>query len=266
MLFINKSTKLMLLTVAIIFLLFFLHLTSILRPVENAVVYLTRPLFSSVYAVSQWIGGNYLNFKSRQALLNENQELKDQLIVLLKEKSRYLIEAEENEFLNSQLKFTQDKANDFEVARVIGQNLAAAKNSLLIDKGEKNGLAIGQPVLGEQSVLIGKIYKVNNNSAIVLLINDDLSKISAKILNHDKTMGIVEGEYGLGIRMKLIPQSETVEAGDLVITSGLEKAIPKGLVIGQIKSVNQEPEELFKDAAIATIIDFNKIILVNIIK
>ncbi len=266
MLFVNKYSKAIIFSVVIIFLLFFLHYLGVLRPIENVTIFLTKPILRVFYGASNWVGGNYLNYRSKQSLAEENNELKIQLVELLKEKSLYQIEAEENDFLKSQINFTKASKNEFEVARVIGQNTELTQNSLIIDKGSSSGLSVGQPVLGEGGVLLGKIFKVNKASAIVLLINDDLSKVSVKILNGAKTIGLVEGEYGIGIKMKFIPQSETVKIGDIVVTSGLEKQIPKGLVVGQIKKINQEPELLFQEASIESLVDFNKVTLVNIIK
>lgn len=79
-------------------------------------------------------------------------------------------------------------------------------------------------------------------------------------------MGLVEGEYGLGIKMKLIPHFELIKENDLVVTSGLEEGIPRGLIVGQIKLIKNEPEELFQEASIESAVDFGKITLVNIIK
>jgi len=266
MLFVNKHAKQIILSVVIIFLLFFLHYLGVLRPIENSVIYLTKPFLRVFYGASNWVGTNYLDYRSKQSLIEENNELKNQLLTLIKEKSVYQVEAEENEFLKSQINFSKNLKNEFEVARVIGQNTELTQNSLIIDKGESSGLIVGLPVLGDNGVLIGKVYKVNKTSAMVLLINDDLSKVSVKVLNGAKTIGLVEGEYGIGIKMRFIPQSETVKVDDIVVTSGLEQAIPKGLVVGQIKKVNQEPEQLFQEASIESLIDFNKVTLVNIIK
>lgn len=266
MFLVNKYSKSIILSVVMIFLLLFFHYLGALRPLENAVIYLTKPVLRIFYSASNWVGGNYLDYRSKQSLFLENEELKEQLVDLMKEKSRYQIEAEENEFLKSQISFSKTQKDEFEVARVIGQNTEMTQNSLIIDKGESSGLEVGQPVLGENGILIGKIFKVNRSSAIVLLINDDLSKVSAKILNGNKTIGLIEGEYGLSLRLKFIPQNETIKVGDVVVTSGLEKAVPKGLVVGMITSIKQEPEELFQDAAVESAVDFKKVTLVNIIK
>ncbi|KKQ80507.1 MAG: Cell shape-determining protein MreC [Parcubacteria group bacterium GW2011_GWC2_38_7] len=261
-----KPTKLIILTVVIIFLLFFLHYTHILAPVERLLVAITKPILQISYKVSNQIGTEYLDFKSKRELLTENKELKDQLAILLKEKSRYLNENEENDFLREQLKFSQTMNYEFIIANVIGKNVAGVQNSLLLDLGQQDGLKVGQPVLGEQGVVIGKISKVERNRSFMTLVNDDLSRLAAKIQGVTKTMGVVEGEFGLGIKMRLIPQNETISEGDVVVTSGLEELVPANLIVGQIEKIIKSPEQLFQEASIKSPIDFNKISMVNIIK
>lgn len=266
MLFLKKSTKLILITVAIILLLFFLHYTKLLSPVERGIVYLTKPIMSGVYRASTYVGDNYVEYKTKKDLLRENKEIKDQLTTLLKEKSLFYTEREENIFLRQQLKFVQENDFDYEIANVVGKNVDNTQNSLIIDKGENFGLKVGQPVIVNDGVLIGKINKVDKNKAFVLLINDDLSRVAVKIQNTSRTLGVIEGEFGLGIKMKLIPQTELIREDDPVVSSGLEDLVPAGLIVGQVEKIFSAPEELFQSASIRSLVDFNKVTIVNIIK
>jgi rod shape-determining protein MreC len=262
----QRKTKLIFLAVAVLLLLFFLHFIKVLRPVENLVVTLTKAGLQPTYKLSNWIGENYLDFKSKRDLIRENKDLKDQIATLLKEKSEFLTEQEENDFLRKQLNFTKDFGYDFEVANVIGKAVDKVQNTIILDRGLKSGVVEGQPVVTDKGILIGKILKVTKNSAIVLLINDDLSKVAAKIQNKAKTIGVVEGEYGLGIKMRLVPQTEMIKEGDVVVTSGLEKSVPAGILIGQVERVMNAPEELFQEASIKSAVEFNKVTMVTVIK
>lgn len=262
----QRKTKLILFAVAMIFLLLFLHFTKILRPIENLVVATTKVALRPIYKASNWIGANYLDFESKRDLFRENKELNERIAALLKEKSEFLTEKEENTFLREQLNFSKKLNYDFEVSNVIGKDVDNIQNTIIIDKGARNGLLVGQPVVADAGILIGKVLKVNKNSAVVLLINDDLSKVAAKIQNQARTMGVIEGEYGLGMKMKLIPQLEMIKAGDVIVTAGLEQGVPAGILIGQVERVTNAPEELFQEATIKSAVEFNKVTLVNVIK
>lgn len=264
--YLNKSTKLIFIAVVIICLLFFLHVTRILSPLENLIVWATKPLLHSVYGASNYVNNVISDFKSKKSLIADNELLRAQLLTMQKDRSLYLTEKEENDFLRKQIDFIKKRNYNAIVANVIGKNVDESQNSLIIDAGVNQGLAVGLPVLSGDGVLIGKISQVNRNDAFVLLINDDMSKVTVKVQNADKTMGLAEGEYGLGVKMNLIPQTETVRENDLIVTSGLEKNVPAGLLVGEVESVQKAPEELFQAAVIRPLVDLNKITLVSVLK
>jgi len=261
----------------IIFILLFFHYIGILRPLENLVVGATRPILTGVYSASGWVGDAFLNLQSRRALLAENKELKDKLATLLVENSVCLEDKSENEFLRAQLQFVEKRGYDMEIARVVGRGADNISNVLVLDKGETMGIFVGQPVLAARldatsgqgwqgGFLIGKIIKTRKNSSLALLVTDDLSKVAAKVQNQAKTVGLVEGEYGLEIKMNLIPQSELIKEGDIIVTSGLEELVPAGIIIGEVNKVDREPEEMFQNAALVSPVNFGKVTMVSIIK
>jgi rod shape-determining protein MreC len=262
----TRTRKIIILSVAAFGLLLFLHFTKIIKPLENLAVIATRPVFGYVYKTSNALGGIYADFKQKNALIDENNNLKEQLVKLQQDGSLWLAEKEENEFLRGQLNFVKENNFEAQIANVIGKSADYAQNSFLLNVGEKNGIWVGQPVVAENGLLIGKIIKVGRYSSLVLLLNDDMSKIAAKIQTESKTGGVLEGEYGLGIRMKYIPKTDTIAPHDLVVTSGLEKLIPAGILIGEVERVDNEPEALFQEASIKSLLDFNKIYTVNVIK
>ena len=102
-------------------------------------------------------------------------------------------------------------------------------------------------------------------SALIQLLNDNNTKIAATIFNAQNSIGVVEGGYGLSIKMKLIPRNEIVMVGDRVITSGLELDIPRGLLIGEVEVTENEPYQPFQTAIITPVADLTNISLISII-
>ncbi|MBU0619941.1 rod shape-determining protein MreC, partial [Patescibacteria group bacterium] len=82
----------------------------------------------------------------------------------------------------------------------------------------------------------------------------------------DVTMGIIEGEFGLTIKMDFIPQNKRINNEDIVITSGLEKNIPKGLVIGKITRINKNNNEVWQNAIIEPLADLDNLIIVSVLQ
>jgi len=76
---------------------------------------------------------------------------------------------------------------------------------------------------------------------------------------------VVEGQVGGSLVMKYIPQEETVNVNDIVITSGLGDNFPKKLIIGQVTAVQQRDIDMFQKAEIRPTVDFNKLDVVLVI-
>ena len=65
--------------------------------------------------------------------------------------------------------------------------------------------------------------------------------------------------------MDFIPQSVNLEIDDLVITSGLEGSIPRGLQVGKIFEINKESNELWQSAFVDPLSNLNNIFIVSVI-
>jgi len=76
---------------------------------------------------------------------------------------------------------------------------------------------------------------------------------------------LAKGEFGLSIKVELVPQDFDLKEGDLIITSGLEKDIPRGLIIGKVNRIISYENELFKSATINPLVDYGEITIISII-
>ena len=187
----------------------------------------------------------------------DNSRLELEQVIL--DQSKLLELERENLILRELLEFSEQQSSDHVAATVLGRGIINHPNILLIDKGEQHGLAVGFPVVTDRGILIGKILKVGQTVSQILLLVDSKSKITAILQNNDSTPGLISGARGVGIYMDLIPQDRTVEVGNLVVTAGLESAIPQGILIGQVQAVTSETEALFQRAAVTPIRPFNLI-------
>ena len=252
--------------IIIVVLLLFLHFIKVLFPVESAFSVVLKPFEKGIYKVSNGLNGYYYGLKNIRIAAAENEFLKEQNQELLLKQSQTLDLQQENEFLRQQIDFLQKTEYEGTIARVIGKSSDLSLNALVVDQGSKHGVEFGQPVVANDGFLIGNVVEVTKNTSLVLLITDNFSKVAVSVQNQAKTVGLVEGEYGLGIRMNFIPPAEEIKSGDLVITSGIEDLVPRGLLIGEINSVEKRPESLFQEASIKSPVAFDKIHLVNILR
>src|SRR3989338_3509333 len=113
---------------------------------------------------------------------------------------------EDNAELRAQLNFLDRTGYTSVGAEVIGRNIDPIGTTLIINRGIQSGITKNYPVIASGGNIIGKIVRAEKNTAIVRLLNDNANKVAATVMNRDKSIGLVEGGYGLSVRMNFIPQ------------------------------------------------------------
>lgn len=244
---------------SVVVLMVILHFIGWLRPVEVFFRSLINPASGAVYRASVAL--------SRTANTSNDQSADCSAAVAscISDKAELTRLREENAELRGQLRFLSQNSYTSVGAEVIGRNIDPIGTTLIINQGMKAGIVKNNPVIAGGGHLIGKIVRADEDTSIVRLLNDNASKVAATMQNRDKSIGLVEGGYGLSIRMNFIPQNEAVNQGDAVITSGLEEGIPRGLVIGTVEVVEKTPHGPFQEAVLSPAIDFDNLALVSVI-
>ena len=262
----NPKIKTLLSVSLIIVLTIILHYIGWLRPVENFLRTTIKPGSQVLYSISIKIGEENKEFSSTEELKKAYLDLNSELISYKAMAIDDELLKQENTELRQQLDFKIRNNYTTIGAQVIGKNIDPLGNTIIVDKGEQDGIREHYPVFTNDGVFIGKVVRVETHASIIRLINDNQSKIAATVINKDKSIGIVEGGYGISVRMNYIPQNENVNTGETIITSGLEDFTPKGLLIGTIEAVEKEAYQPFQTAILKPLVNLEKISLVSIIK
>ncbi|MBU0545990.1 rod shape-determining protein MreC [Patescibacteria group bacterium] len=253
------SIRLFVILSAVFVVLIFLNYLGRLDFAKNFV----SRLFSDEFVVSNDIGTNL--YRETGFLMDKKYFLeaydkcvaKSQEVDSLKIKSDLLVE--ENEGLKKLIGFRARTKIQLIPAKIIGRNFDGMDKSVMIDQGSLVGVAVGQSVIVGDGILVGKISKTEDETAFVRLISDNQNKVAATILNKDRSLGVVEGGYGISVRMNFIPRNETIMIGELVITSGLEPNVPKGLAIGTVAAIENEAYQPFQQAVLTPSADLSKL-------
>jgi rod shape-determining protein MreC len=197
-------------------------------------------------------------------LLAKPTDLEEQYKNLLAENSQLQALVEENEQLKQLLGFKKEKNRELVIARILSRD-PVNRNLLTITAGEEKGIKIGQAVVVNNGLMVGKIIAVNKDSAQVRLLTDGFSKLAVQTEKLAKIAGLMTGSLGLGMNLDYIPQDDDLKKGDLIATSDLEPLIPAGLIVGRVETVDYSQEELFKTASLSPLIDYNTLSLVAVI-
>jgi len=183
---------------------------------------------------------------SRQAkLIQENKQLKEQLLEAKLKVQQNASLANENQRLRAMLSATQNSPLTTSVAFVSNITQAQRTQHVVIDQGQADGLFVGQAVLNLAGV-IGQVDVLGNNFAHVILITDTTHAIPIEILR----TGMRTLAYGNGqdIWLKEIPTSGDIQVGDVLVTSGFGNRFPRGLKLAAVKSLAVSPDRTFKTA------------------
>lgn len=271
-----KTKNNILLFIAVIGLLIFLHFIKVLSPLENIIIRAINPFASRIYSVSSGLRVAVDEQTDKRDLLAAIKSLQEEINQLKVEKAQLKAIEEENKKLRQYLKFLTKSEFNYVLANVVSRGMLADSTppgqTIIIDKGLKDGLLADLGVVNSQGVIVGKIVEVKENMAEVCFTTSRNCKLAAAIQGQDsqasgagKTSGVIEGELGLTIRMNFISQTEEIKAGDTVVTSGLEKNIPAGLVIGKIVEVDNVSNEVWQKATIEPLVNLNELTIVSVL-
>jgi rod shape-determining protein MreC len=198
--------------------------------------------------------GNIANIRNLEkqnlSLELQNQQLRQQL-------AQDAQSVQENQMLRNQLGLDAAGAPKEIAASVVAFEPDSFRGFITINKGTRSGIATGMAVLS-QGILIGTIHDVGSSTARIMLVTDPDFKMAAEDQNTNAD-GVVSGQIGGGLTMGMIGQTDTVHAGDTIVTSGLGGTVPAGLVIGQIESINTSANVVFQSAQVQTQINLSNL-------
>ncbi len=243
-------------------IIFFLDFWLIFNPLRNVFAWALRPLRGSTYYLLGQIDFEDIFLSKRlKQLKDENWELRKRMVETTGDRVRIQLLHRENERLKTLIDFFP-KETSLIPAKVLGRR----DNYLIINKGEEDGVIVGQTVVEGQH-LVGKIVAVYDHESRVVklgsasldlpvLVFSDQQECFKEPLSCQKGRGIIVGET-----VKEILREEEVLAGDLVAL--LDE--PTGILVGRIREVRESQDELYKQAQIEKLIDFNRLIEVFLI-
>lgn len=143
-------------------------------------------------------------------------------------------------------------------ARVVGHRLGpqAALESVIINRGYYSGAGPGTPVVTHEGVT-GRVYRAGPSTATVLLLTDPGSRIAVLGAAHRATGILVGGGPRALLELKYVPRNARIEVGEMVLTSGLEGAFPKGEPVARVESVSLSDLSLFQTVYASPLADLD---------
>jgi rod shape-determining protein MreC len=232
---------------------------------------LSRLVIAPFVTAQTWLSTRFLTvqniFSSSQditRLRQRNLELEAEVSNLQSEIIDLKQQIAETRVLSALVEFARvHPENRYLAAAIIGRDPSPFVKYVIINRGSDGGIRSGMPVVTSQG-LAGRIAAVTAGAARVELITDPSSTINVR-LEPSGAQAVLLGSLTGELSLDLIPQTASVNVGDLVLTSGLGGNFPGNILIGQITSVSRRETDLFQQASVQPVVDFSKLEIILLI-
>lgn len=215
-----------------------------LEGVRQAVAAALYPLQRAV----QWPGeavayvASYLT--SQRELSDENTALRHELLMQAPALQGYPLLEQENARLRALLDVEQRLPSATTAAQVLYTGRDPFTQKLFVDKGQAAGVLPGEAVIDEAGV-VGQVTRVFPYMAEVTLVTDKDYAVPVKV----ERSGVRSVMYGAGSgrlpELRFLSPNAEIEAGDRLVTSGIDGTYPAGLAVAQVVSVERETGQIF---------------------
>lgn len=238
-------------------------------PVKSTVSYAMVPVTKGMNNVGIWFNNKADELKTLKKTKAENEELKNTIADLQNKNALSVEERNELEQLRELYKLsTQYSEYETVGARIISKDTSNWYSTFTIDKGSKDGIEVDMNVIGDGG-LVGIVYEVGENYSLIRSIIDDESNVSAQFAStSDKC--IVKGSLQLindgVLKVFNINKDAVVTNGDMLVTSNISSKFLPGILIGYVKDIEEDANNLTKSAYVTPVVDFAHLDIVLVIK
>lgn len=177
-------------------------------------------------------------------LVQENLRLKTDQLLLRSQLQRLLAIESENNYLKSLLQSSRQVKGKTLIAELLSVDFQPFVNQVMLNKGTRDGVYLGQPVLDANGVM-GQVIQVGPITSRVLLVNDPNSGISVQNARNGVRAIAVGDTYSGKMRLRYVAKTADIQANDIFITSGLGDRYPEGYPVGKVLSVDKDPAHQF---------------------
>jgi rod shape-determining protein MreC len=208
---------------------------------QRAVFSLLSPVEAAFSGAARGIVAGWRGWIDLRHVHQTNERLEERaryLETLLQERQH---QASESDRLRDLLALKQTLPLETIAAEIVTRDGMPWFRTLTLDRGREAGVALEAAVISPAGVL-GRVVAVGPSASKVQLLQDRESGAGVMI-ERSRVAGVVSGQIGFAdagandLVMKYVPGLADVVVGDVVVTSGMDRIYPKGLVVGKIRVV-----------------------------
>ncbi|WP_407692334.1 rod shape-determining protein MreC [Pseudomonas xionganensis] len=217
---------------------------TVLQPLRTQLGLVVEPVYwLGRLPVRLWEGATQ-ELSTRNELAAENEKLKAEQLMMQRRLQKLAALTEQNVRLRELLNSAALVDDEVLATELIGIDPNPYSHRILIDKGSKDGVLLGQPVLDARG-LMGQVVEVLPYSSRVLLLTDTTHSIPVQV-NRNGLRAIASGT-GNPERLELRHVADTadIKEGDLLVSSGLGQRFPAGYPVATVTEVIHDSGQPF---------------------
>ncbi|HXS75780.1 MAG TPA: rod shape-determining protein MreC [Terracidiphilus sp.] len=209
----------------------------LIRLWANGIVSPPEKILHNTGSGISWIWNNYFYLRH---VREQNADLQKTVDRLRLEQAALLEDAKQGQRLQALLNFQQKYIYKTLPAEVIGTSGTEQSRVFTINKGKKDGIDRDMAVITPDGI-VGKVRDVFGHTAQVLAINDQTSGAGV-IMESTRIRGILRGNAQGRPEIVDVISDQRIKAGDKVLTAGGDQIFPRGLPVGVVEKVMNDPE------------------------
>lgn len=202
------------------------------------------PVTSRVSRASIAIKKRVIYFTSVNQIIKENESLKNRLALSIVDEAKIFSLERELELLRNKNHIQSDQPSQLLAAKIINIMRSGVSSGILVDKGRRDGIEEGMPVVTADNIAVGLVETVSSRTSYVRLVDDPLAVTAVRIAGED-VLATVKGRSNGDLDVDLIGIQENAKNGAALITSGFDH-YPAGLFAGSIDLVDVRRGNLFQ--------------------
>jgi rod shape-determining protein MreC len=229
---------------------------------QRGLLAVLSPLQRGVGAIVGGAGEAWRGWAFHRETYEKNRRLGERVRQLETELQASSARAQEGARLRQLLELRQAVPMETVAAEVVARDGVPWFRTLTIDKGEADGVALDAPVMSPTGV-VGRVVAVGPHAARVQVLLDRDSGAGV-LIERSRVPGVVSGQVSgqasgaEDLALEYVPERSDVAVGDVVVTSGLDRIYPKGLVVGRVRYVGKG-SGLFRDIRVEPSARFDRL-------
>lgn len=212
--------------------------------VRQTLAVIVTPLERLMLGVRSTLAETWSHYFFLVGLMDENAELKRQVMTLRSENDRLKEAVALDLRLREIFKYRETVPWRSTAAGIVAYNGSLWAQTVTVNKGVSDGIVKDLAVITPAGV-VGRIVELGTETSTVLLATDVRSDIDV-FVERSRIKGVVEGNGSDGMILKYIMLDDDVRIGDRILTAGITGIFPKGLVVGEISGIGKSRDNFFK--------------------